>query len=96
MPGKPAGQRRGGLPRGVETLYQPVSSAADRSEEQSPRALSNYGADMLRNGFETVREVVRNTEAAITRSALKRSTTRRLFQVCGAIPPLGHAVFGKR
>ncbi|GGP16536.1 hypothetical protein GCM10012278_80720 [Nonomuraea glycinis] len=50
MPGKPVGQRRGGLPRGVETLYQPGSSAADRSEEQSPRALSAYGADMLRDG----------------------------------------------
>jgi hypothetical protein len=51
---------------------------------------------MLRHGFETVREVVRNTEAAITRSALKRSATRRFFRACGAIPPLGRAAFGKR
>jgi hypothetical protein len=58
--------------------------------------LGAYEADMLRHGFETVREVVRNTEAAITRSALKRSTARRFFRACGAIPPLGRAVFGKR
>ncbi|MGN9788927.1 FAD-dependent oxidoreductase [Nonomuraea sp. ZG12] len=71
-------------------------TAADRGEEPLLRALGAYEADMLRHGFETVREVVRNTEAAITRSALKRSATRRFFRACGAIPPLGRAAFGKR
>ena len=71
-------------------------TAADRGEEPLPQALRAYEADMLRHGFETVREVVRNTEAAITRSALKRSTARWFFRACGAVPPVGRAVFGKR
>jgi 2-polyprenyl-6-methoxyphenol hydroxylase-like FAD-dependent oxidoreductase len=71
-------------------------TAADRGEEPLPQALRAYEADMLRHGFETVREVVRNTEAAITRSALKRSTARWFFRACGAVPPVGRAVFGER
>ncbi|MCA2223957.1 FAD-dependent oxidoreductase [Nonomuraea aurantiaca] len=71
-------------------------TAADHGEESLPQALRAYEADMLRYGFETVREVVRNTEGAITRSALKRSTARWFFRTCGAVPLLGRAVFGER
>lgn len=73
-----------------------ADTGADRGEEPLPQALRVYEADMLRHGFETVHEVVRNTEAAITRSALKRSTARWFFRACGAVPPVGRAVFGER
>ncbi|MET8159216.1 NAD(P)/FAD-dependent oxidoreductase [Sphaerisporangium sp. NPDC005289] len=71
-------------------------TAADRGEEPLPQALHAYEADMLRHGFRTVRDVVRNTNAAIIRSPLKRSATRWFFRTCGAVPPLGRAVFGER
>lgn len=71
-------------------------TAADRGEEPLPQALRAYEMDMLRYGFETVREVVRNTESAITRSGLKRSMARWFFRTCGAVPPLVRAVFGER
>ena len=71
-------------------------TAADRGEESLRRVLHAYEADMLRYGFETVREVVRNTDAAIVRHPLKRSATRWFFRACGAVPPLGRAVFGER
>ncbi|MET7338994.1 NAD(P)/FAD-dependent oxidoreductase [Nonomuraea sp. NPDC005650] len=70
-------------------------TAADRGEEPLARALHAYEADMLRYGFETVREVVRNTDGAIVRSPLKRSAARWFFRACGAVPPLGRAVFGE-
>ncbi|MFF0307751.1 FAD-dependent oxidoreductase [Streptosporangium sp. NPDC004379] len=69
---------------------------ADRGERPLLQALHAYEADMLRYGFGTVRESVRNTEAAITRNTLKRSASRFFFRVCGAVPPLGRAVFRGR
>ncbi|MEV6034155.1 FAD-dependent monooxygenase [Nonomuraea sp. NPDC052116] len=71
-------------------------TAADRGEQPLPQALRAYEADMLRHGFDSVREVVRNTDAALERSPLKRSATRWFFRACGAVPPLGRAVFGER
>ncbi|SDK84479.1 FAD-dependent oxidoreductase [Nonomuraea jiangxiensis] len=71
-------------------------TAADRGEEPLHRALHAYEADMLHHGFDTVREVVRNTGAAIDRSPLRRAATRWFFRSCGAVPPLGRAVFGER
>ncbi|MER5622903.1 NAD(P)/FAD-dependent oxidoreductase [Streptosporangium sp. NPDC002544] len=71
-------------------------TAAARGEQPLAQALRAYEEDMLRHGFDTVREVVRNTEAAITRSAVKRSTARWFFRTCGIIPPLGRMVFGER
>jgi 2-polyprenyl-6-methoxyphenol hydroxylase-like FAD-dependent oxidoreductase len=71
-------------------------TAADRGEQPLPRALRAYEADLLRQGFDTVREVVRNTDAALVRNPLKRSATRWFFRACGAVPPLGRAVFAAR
>ncbi|MEV0391232.1 hypothetical protein, partial [Nonomuraea sp. NPDC050643] len=71
-------------------------TAADRGEQPLTRALRAYEAEMLREGFATVGQVVRDTEAAITRSALKRSAARWFFRACGAVPPLGRAMFRQR
>ncbi|GAA1614750.1 NAD(P)/FAD-dependent oxidoreductase [Nonomuraea maheshkhaliensis] len=69
--------------------------AADRGEQPLARALHDYETDMLRHGFDTVRAVVRNTDAAIDRNPLRRAATRWFFRTCGAVPPLGRAVFGE-
>ncbi|PRX63738.1 2-polyprenyl-6-methoxyphenol hydroxylase-like FAD-dependent oxidoreductase [Nonomuraea fuscirosea] len=70
--------------------------AADRGELPLSRTLHDYEADMLHHGFDTVREVVRNTDAAIDRNPLRRAMTRWFFRTCGAVPPLGRAVLGER
>ncbi|MEV0202247.1 FAD-dependent monooxygenase [Nonomuraea sp. NPDC050691] len=67
-------------------------TAVRGGEKPLLQALRDYEEDMLRHGFDTVREAVRNTEAAITRNALKRSAARGFFRACGAVPPLGRAV----
>lgn len=56
-------------------------------------ALTEYEQDMVKHGFETVREAVRNTEGAITRNPIVRTAARTFFRTCGAIPPLGRAAF---
>jgi 2-polyprenyl-6-methoxyphenol hydroxylase-like FAD-dependent oxidoreductase len=71
-------------------------TAVDRGEQPLDDALRAYEADMSRYGFQTVREAVRNTEAAITRNVLKRSAARWFFRTCGAVPPLGRAIFRER
>jgi 2-polyprenyl-6-methoxyphenol hydroxylase-like FAD-dependent oxidoreductase len=70
-------------------------TAADRGEEPLLQALRAYEADLLRFGLRTVREAVRDTEAAITRAVLKRSATRWFSRTRAAVPPLGRAVFGE-
>ncbi|MFB4273749.1 MULTISPECIES: FAD-dependent oxidoreductase [unclassified Nonomuraea] len=70
-------------------------AAADRGDMPLRQALHAYEAEMLRHGFRTVREVVRNTGAAITRSPVRRSASRWFFRACGAVPPLGRAALGE-
>ncbi|MEU4195393.1 FAD-dependent monooxygenase [Kribbella sp. NPDC026611] len=68
-------------------------TAVHKGERSLGDALTDYEQGMLKHGFATVREAVRNTEGAITRNTLKRRAARTFFRVCGAVPPLGRAVF---
>jgi len=65
---------------------------ADRGHRTLISALTTYEKDMLTTGFATVDEAMRNLRVAI-RGQPGRVASRAFFSLCGAIPPLGRAVF---
>ncbi|MFC9691824.1 FAD-dependent oxidoreductase [Kribbella sp. NPDC056951] len=68
-------------------------TAVHSGQRELSDALTEYEQEMVKHGFATVRESVRNTEGAITRNRVVRTAARTFFRTCGAIPPLGRAVF---
>lgn len=70
-------------------------TAVDSGQRELSDALTDYERDMLKHGFSTVREAVRNTEGAITMNPVTRTAARTFFRLCGTIPSLGRAVFGQ-
>jgi 2-polyprenyl-6-methoxyphenol hydroxylase-like FAD-dependent oxidoreductase len=68
-------------------------TAVDRGERELEPALREYEADMIENGFSSVRESLLYLWLAILPSRIVRGVARSFFRLCGAIPPLKRAVF---
>lgn len=56
-------------------------------------ALAGYEREMLKRGFGAVSASLRYLTLAISRNPALRQTALGFFRLCGAVPPLGHAIF---
>jgi 2-polyprenyl-6-methoxyphenol hydroxylase-like FAD-dependent oxidoreductase len=64
-----------------------------RGESSLLPALHSYEAQMLKEGFGSVREALLYTRLAIMRSHVVRTVARAFFRFCGAVPPVRRAIF---
>jgi 2-polyprenyl-6-methoxyphenol hydroxylase-like FAD-dependent oxidoreductase len=74
-------------------LCQMLREAGSGDPAQLRAALAGYERQMLKRGFGAVSASRRYLTLAISRNPALRLTALGFFRLCGAVPPLGHAVF---
>ena len=67
--------------------------AAQRGEKSLLQAVHDYEVEMIRYGFEAVKNSLRAMNQAVSDNAFALATVKTLFRLVNAIPPLKRRMF---